>query len=311
MRIHIIGAGALGMLYGGKIANHCLFKLFTHTEEQAKIIKDESLVLTSLTGEVGLSSLAVSFFDQEDFISGEKPDWIFLMVKQKDLTDEVIHRISQGMGDETNLLCFQNGMGHAEKLAAYVPNRQLWLAVTTEAARKSSTNTVLHTGQGSTIFGPAFTEASEDRGQEASRLILLMESAMLLFEFSVSMEKAVWEKLIVNAVINPLSALLRVPNGELCHEEERIGLMKDLFTEAMSISEAEGVLLSCQLWDKILAICHATALNRSSMLQDVEGGRVTENEWISGAILRLARIRRIETPITDVIYRLIRTIDQI
>ena len=221
-----------------------------------------------------------------------------------------MNRMVQGMGAKTNLLCFQNGIGHAEKLAAYIPSRQLWLAVTTEAARKSSANVVLHTGQGATIFGPAFTEEKEgDLGQEANKLIRLMDSASLRFEYSGCMRRAVWEKLIINAVINPLTALLRIPNGELCLDEERIGLMKDLFREAMLTSEAEKVYLSWKLWDKILNVCSTTASNRSSMLQDVEGGRVTENEWISGAIRRIALIHRIETPITDVIYRLIRTLD--
>ncbi|MCL6460230.1 MAG: 2-dehydropantoate 2-reductase [Gorillibacterium sp.] len=310
MRIHIVGAGSLGMLYGARLTSHCQVKLFTHTIDQAKKISEETITLTSLTGEVHSLTPAVSFFHHPEFITGEKPDWIFLTIKQKDLTPEVMSRIVQGMGAATNLLCFQNGLGHADKLTDYIPSQRLWVAVTTEAARKTSACSVLHTGKGRTLFGHALPATTvEDGGRATNRLVQSMDAAGLVFTFSECMKKEVWEKLIVNAVINPLTALLRIPNGELCHEKERLNLMKDLFTEAIAVSEAEGVHLSIHLWDKILEVCRSTAVNRSSMLQDVEGRRVTENEWISGAIRRTAQLHQVEVPVTDIIYRLIRTLD--
>jgi 2-dehydropantoate 2-reductase len=110
--------------------------------------------------------------------------------------------------------------------------------------------------------------------------------------FSVFLSKEldieVKRKLLINAVINPLTAILRIPNGGLTETPERMELTRALFDETFSILSEYGVDGQEASWDTFLRVCAATRDNHSSMLQDAVMGKPTEIDSINGEIVRLA-----------------------
>lgn len=312
MQISIIGAGSLGLLFAARLAAASSVTVVTRLQAQAERIERDGITLLPLAGEKQFYNPPACSITHSMTIE-RSPDWVFLMTKQKDIHSTLLKQLISMVGEDTRVLCFQNGLGHMEQLVEYVAPDKLWAAITTEAARRTGLTEVAHTGQGITVFGPAFADVHRQAGDQeaADKLATVLGDAGLSYRYESCMKLAIWEKLIINAVINPLTALLRIPNGQLCHGKEYIGLMNDLYREAVAVAQAEGVTVSSELWDRIGEICRSTAANHSSMLQDVEAGRQTENEWISGALRQIADKHPIDIPVTTIIYRLIRTMEPI
>jgi 2-dehydropantoate 2-reductase len=116
------------------------------------------------------------------------------------------------------------------------------------------------------------------------------------------------QKLLVNAVINRLTALLRVRNGELLDSEERMNLMRGLFDESFGILSDFGLTESDRLWDRVVQVCRSTRDNESSMLQDVNLRKATEIDFINGAIRDMAIGQGKAAPWNEIVTALVQAI---
>jgi 2-dehydropantoate 2-reductase len=118
-----------------------------------------------------------------------------------------------------------------------------------------------------------------------------------------------WKKLAVNAVINPLTAILRVPNGELLHRPPLDPLIAEIVEEVWRVAARHKIPLPTppELAEEVRRVCRGTASNRSSMLRDVEEGRPTEIDSINGAVVRLGRERGALVPANLALTSLVRT----
>lgn len=126
---------------------------------------------------------------------------------------------------------------------------------------------------------------------------------------SKNMEIRIWSKLVINAVINPLTAILRVKNGELLESAWTRELMLDLYREACLVAEAKDIQLPDDLWQTILTVCEATSRNHSSMLQDIEQSRTTEIDRINGSLLQMAEELNLDLPAHRTVYRLVKALE--
>jgi 2-dehydropantoate 2-reductase len=119
-----------------------------------------------------------------------------------------------------------------------------------------------------------------------------------------------WGKLVINAAINPLTALLRVPNGELLERPAARELLAEAALEATSVALKQGISLPYP--DPVLAVqevARNTAANYSSMLQDVMRGTITEIEAINGAIVKMGEHFGVPTPVNRMLWRLVKSLD--
>lgn len=307
MRIAYVGAGSIGMLVASKMAAAGLDAiLFTRTEEQAKLLNDHSVHLLEDETERVIPMPAYSYENRNAPVHDgeEKPfDWVFLTVKQKDITEPLIIVLQKLLGEQGKLLCFQNGIGHVEQIAGYIPVSRIYLAVTTEGAKRLSPYQVAHTGRGVTTIGPANPANGE---KEQNLLEKTMNEAGFRTFLSNQMIEIVWNKLLINSVINPLTALLRIRNGELSSSEARQQLMRSLLNEGLAVAAALGIRTRDDIWEQLLDVCVKTSGNHSSMLQDVSAGRVTEIDWINGAMLEAAGRLSVPMPVHETIYRLVK-----
>ena len=114
---------------------------------------------------------------------------------------------------------------------------------------------------------------------------------------------------MVNAAINPLTALWRVPNGALLASADRRWLLARLVEEAANVARARGLVLPFE--DPVAyteGVCRSTAANRSSMLQDVERGRPTEIDSINGIIIAEGKRLGVHVGVNEVVWRLVRAL---
>ena len=314
MNIHIIGAGSLGLLYAGKLAaSGCGVTVWCRSEEQASKLRASGITIEEIEGKpqtVAPHAFSVRAWDAfAESGAAADADYLFLMLKQQGI-EEMAREVLAPFGHHRrNLICFQNGTGHLERLRELLPMWKLYAAITTEGAKRTSSSSVLHAGHGTTTIGKMMPAASfiGATSREDHEIELVKELNRAGFEALLSneMDEMIYRKLLMNAVINPLTALWRIPNGALLSSHERVGLMKQLYHEGILVYEAAGIPYGNKLWEWIVSVCQSTSGNTSSMLKDVMDGRTTEVAWINGSIVQLGHKYGVSVPKHELITQLI------
>lgn len=313
MRVAVIGAGALGMLFGGKLAvmqDPAKIMIVAHSAAQSEQIAQQGIevadnmqVLVSHPQSLTMKQLKETIAKQEESLQ----DWLFLTVKQQHIDTSLIDDVAEMMDEcrTLQLLLFQNGIGHTEKFAARISPSRIFIAVTTEAGLKVSANRVIHTGKGTTALG-GMSGDLQRAAAVCDDVKKLLREAGFSCVLSKNTESIVWNKLLINAVINPLTALWGIPNGELLTSPERLAWMRALLDEGMEVAGAIDVHVAENLWEQLLNVCRKTAENSSSMLQDVLAGRPTELAWINGEIVRIAHGKGVSVPTHEKVFDLLK-----
>ncbi|MBW7473664.1 2-dehydropantoate 2-reductase [Paenibacillus oenotherae] len=314
MRIWIVGAGAIGLLYGSRLAQSSVkVTLLTGSAAQAAALAAGGITIEEYgTGAAARAAVDAAPLAGAHAIAGPR-DWIWLTVKQPHLTDDLAASLAALCSGGASLLCLQNGVGHMEKLREAIPERQLYAAISTEGALRLDEVTVRHTGLGSLTFGRWGDLASDDvtiSGQDGSQKMLLdiLEAAGIEGSMSNDMNNRIYHKLLVNAVINPLTAIYGVTNGELPDNDSRKRLMIALHAESEAVLSAAGMSGDGDAWERLMTVCRRTASNESSMLRDVKAGRMTEIDWINGGVAAIARQYGLTTPLNDAIITIVKTL---
>lgn len=373
MTVEIIGGGAIGMLYGARLAlSGCAVRLWTRTEEQAERLHREGIRFTDLAGNTAVAAVSGASFPS--FMPGGRPPgggsrlsgavWIVLAVKQTAIDAPLYSLLRQLAAPDTPVVCLQNGIGHMEKLCAALPDIPFFQAVTTEGALRTGPGGVRHTGAGSlwiarrparrasgeisgdcenfrvrrqpgkgenfrersplaahgdvraeavgdspaTHADPrdALADAQDSLAAALEKMAADLARAGVDVHFSEETDDLVMRKLLVNAVINPLTAVYGVRNGQLPADPHRLRLMRAVFEETKSVLEAaRGRAFQEDLWAFVLEVCRATADNESSMLADVKAGRQTEVRWINGGVCELARAMQLAAPLNAALVTLV------
>ncbi|QYR20099.1 2-dehydropantoate 2-reductase [Paenibacillus sp. sptzw28] len=309
VRIIIIGAGSLGLMYAARLARSGVsVLLLTRTEEQA-----ESLNVNGITLEEAgawLRPVPVTAVTLENYAASrraESGDWIWLAVKQSHLSGDFMDKVAVISSHSAGLLCLLNGIGHMERLEAVIPAAGLYAAVSTEGALRVGDNSVRYTGRGTLTLGRwPKADGLEDEAQKM--LARALAAAGIDTILSNEMDNRLYYKLLINAVINPLTAIYGVTNGELSLDPIRKKLMAALHDECETVLLAAGMRPDGDAWERLLSVCLQTAGNESSMLRDVKAGRTTEIEWINGGISALAKRTGIPSPLNDAVSAIVKAL---
>ncbi|GGF77945.1 2-dehydropantoate 2-reductase [Paenibacillus albidus] len=318
MKIDIIGAGSLGLLLAGKlIGAGNEIRLWCRGPEQALELSRRGLIISYEDEREPLRLAGDRFYSAsiDKFAAAYTQDpgeWIIVTVKQNALHHELPEFLQQVKDAQPHIVCFQNGRGHLAFLQALLPKANIYAAVTTVGAKRASGSEVIHAGEGGIWLGKESADPSADRqgsrGEAEPEAICLIE-AFSLAGFSAHLSKEVdtmiYRKLLINAVINPLTAIWRIPNGELLASEHRIHMMRALYDEAVSVYDACGIGRDSLAWDNILEVCRATSSNTSSMLADVLASRTTEIRWINGSLVEMAERSGMDIPLHRWICRMV------
>jgi 2-dehydropantoate 2-reductase len=200
----------------------------------------------------------------------------------------------------TTVLSLQNGLGNVETLQSMLKNHVL-AGSTTEGAFSLGPGYVVHTGSGVTVVG-------DPRGADSdtcARIKIAFDDAGFQTKTSSNIRGVLWTKAIVNAAINPISSLTRLPNGALAKNAAIREIALRAMDEGISVSYAARIRLvgnPKKLWRTILL---STKPNKSSMLQDIERGKMTEIRQLNGAILSQGKRTGVNTPVNGILTKLV------
>lgn len=289
MKIGIVGPGAIGLLYTFYLQkSNQDVTLFTRNAKQA-----EELNLTGVTcirnGE--RETVFPSILPIESMLD-KQLDYTFIAVKQYHITD--ILPFVQG---ESSLIFLQNGMSHLH-IMQKIGNERIAVGIVEHGAKKEDGHTVHHIGIGVTKFGVV-------RGQ--SSCFKKVFNCFPFDYFPIQIEDD-WKgimrnKLVVNVCINPLTALLRVENGELISNPFFYQIMEQVFQEIAFLVKEEDKEM---VWQMVCQVCEKTSHNTSSMLADVRANRQTEVNAIVGYVLEEAKEQQQSVPTLRFLFNAIK-----
>ncbi len=234
-------------------------------------------------------------------------------------TERAARQLKECLAGDGLAITLQNGIGNREILEKYLDD-----SFTPENPekrhRKSSAVSVVKnsrvalgtTTTGATLLEPGLVKAGGEGkiSIEPHPALGPLEEALRSAKFNVEIvndaHSLIWGKLVINAAINPLTALLRVPNGELLNRPAARAVLRAFAEVASAVALAEEVNLP---FDDPIAVvedvARQTAVNHSSMLQDVRRGAPTEIDAICGAVTRAGKRHHIPTPVNEACWRLV------
>ena len=213
-------------------------------------------------------------------------------------TERVARQLSQVLHPHGIALTLQNGVGNREILAHHLGEERSAQGVTTTGATLLGPGEVRPAGEGVITLG---------QHPRLANFPQILTAAGFNVKTVPNVESLVWSKLLINVAINPLTALLRVPNGHLLKIPAARQIMADAVQEVVAVAQAKSIPLA---FDAPLAAAEDVALrtaeNRSSMLQDVTRGAPTEIDAICGAVVRAGEEQNVPTPVNHTLLNLVK-----
>lgn len=217
-------------------------------------------------------------------------------------TDRAARQLAGCLAADGLALTLQNGLGNREKLEELLGAGRVALGVTTAGGTLLGPGRVRPGGEGPISLGAH---------PRLEPLAALLRQAGFEVDQVPAADDLLWSKLVINAAINPLTALLRLPNGELLNRPSARMLMAAAASEAAAVAAALGLRLTFA--DPVAAaeaVARRTAINHSSMFQDVQRGAPTEIDAICGAIVQAGERCGLPTPVNRALWLLVKAMVQ-
>ncbi|WP_084244973.1 2-dehydropantoate 2-reductase [Planomicrobium okeanokoites] len=285
MNFAVIGAGAVGMLTASLLKEAgCGVQLITRRPEQAKQINAKGI---DLDGKIQF----IDAYTEWDRIPANA--FILVAVKYGHLP-EVIKKLKSNCLDNP-VVFMQNGMMHLDSIPN-LPQKNIAAGIVEHGALKVDETRVKHTGKG--LFKFALLSGDE------KRFLPLLNINGVKAEWHPDADKMLFRKVLLNTMINPLTALLSIKNGELLSNPHAYELLKNIYTELYAAFPEIETLLP---FEQVTALCASTAENTSSMLADKLAGRPLELDTI---LLYTIRRSPYTLPILQTFYHLLKAAEK-
>ncbi|MBV9103363.1 MAG: 2-dehydropantoate 2-reductase, partial [Candidatus Eremiobacteraeota bacterium] len=264
LKVAILGAGAMGTLYGYALAQH---NDVTMVDVRPDVVED-----------IAASGLVVDDGPARRVTATQDPArafgcaFLFVFVKAGD-TLAAVRPFARQLNPSTPIVSLQNGLGNEEAIKAALGERvALVVGITTEGALAVGRGQARRLGIGSTVLGSA--GASGATLQSVARLL---EDAGLSTSIAYDIRPHLWGKLLVNAAISPVAALLDRRNEAIVNDADAAELARAIAAEVAAVARALRIHLpTADPWEYVRETVAAMAEQRNSMTIDLEARRPTE-----------------------------------
>jgi len=305
--ILIAGAGALGSVVGGLLAAAGWPVTLLGRPAHMEAIGASGLAIDGLFGTHRIRGLGCATDPAQ--LDGPYAA-VFMTVKAYD-TAAMAAAVAPHLARDGFLLSLQNGLGNVE-----AAERALGAARVLGARVIFGSELVAPGHARVTVYADPVLIGSPDptdarRQDAAARWAAELSAAGIPAKLTGALTAELWAKVLYNAALNPLGALLGVPYGDLPVDRDTRMIMDAVIEEAFAVARAEGVELAWPDASGYRAVFYgrlvpSTAAHRSSMLQDIERGRPTEIDAINGQVAARGAAHGVPTPVNATLARLIR-----
>lgn len=290
---HILGAGAIGGLWAHTLHDWGFdVTVLCRNESQHLLLQQQGLQVT--TDDVVTTSHIASLFPNQGANQYQHSIHNLLVCTKTYATLEALKQWQSLLHPKVNLILLQNGMGTAQQIQSQFPQANIYCATTTDGAWRAQPWQIIRAGQGETLIG-AFSHHLP-RTPSADFIQHLLKASdqpapSLRISWHEDILTPLWHKLAINSVINGLTAIYGISNGELiCHPQGRPRLEQLCGETEDVMSRCHITPISRGLLKQALRVAEQTASNKSSTLQDCLAGRPTEIDAINGFIIQQGSI---------------------
>ena len=302
IRITILGAGAMGSLFGGLLAEagHAV-ELIDVNPAQIAAVREHGLLIRNDAGE---RRLAIPILRPEE--ARTQPDWLIVFTKAMH-TQGALESARHLIGPQTRLLSLQNGLGNAEKLAGFADASRIAIGMTTVPADLVAPGEVHSHGESKTRV--VMVDGGGDATLDA--LAAALDEAGLPCAVDPDAVVAIWEKVAFNVALNSLCAVTQRTVGALGGDAGGRRLAHAVASEVLAVAQAEGLVVLPERTHATIdhALDHHGG-HKPSMLQDLLAKRPTEIETLNGAVVRAAGKHGIAVPRTEALHALVKMAEQ-
>ncbi|MCJ7746945.1 MAG: 2-dehydropantoate 2-reductase [Desulfobacterales bacterium] len=301
MKTVIMGAGAMGSLFGGllTLSGEDVW-LVDIWKENIDAMRSKGLKVED-RGKIEIIPVKAT----TEVSSAGTADVVLFFVKTYH-TEKAVSDVLVLQKENTVFLTLQNGLGNEEAICKQVDRRKVVLGVTGQGATLLGPGHIRHAGWGKTYVG----ELDEKITDRVTQIAQVFRKAGIETEVSSHVHDLVWEKLLVNVGINALAALTGLKNGQLLDYPETVRLMEALVSEAVEVARRKEIQIDENPMNRVKAVIEATRENRCSMGQDLDYKRRTEINAINGAVVKEAERFGILVPYNQMITDLIKVIEK-
>ncbi len=296
-RIGLIGGGSMGTLFGRHLAEIADVTILESKESVRAGLENAGLrVNDGAPQKVRIAQRARDLFAS---------DVLFLFVKAVD-TLRALRPFAGELNPTTAIVSLQNGVGNEDAiktaLGGAVP---VILGVTTESAETVAPGAVRSSEQGMTLIGSAGASAAT-----AAAVASLLSKSGLRAAVVYDIKPHLWGRLVANAAVNALSAILDCTAGEILRETNAARLAESLAEEAAAVAAALKIALPfANPWQYVTEVIAVGAESKSSMAFDLELGNKSEIEHLNGAVVALGRRAGVATPFNEAVVRLMKSLE--
>lgn len=301
MRIDVLGAGAMGCLFGALLSRANEVRLVDPNRAKLEKLKQAGVTVlepdgTSFTAFPGLRTPEEAH---------TPPELLLIFVKSA-AEKAALDAVRPSLGADTVLLTLQNGMGHEKAMGEIAPPERILLGATQHNASLQSVGVVRHGAAGYTQLGPL-----AGKGEKAAAVAAAFTAAGIETAASPDVRAVIWRKLFMNASASALTGVFRCPLGEVADNPHIWTLCQKLIGEAVAVARADGYAFD---EGEIVSEIHGHLLRSrggiTSVYADLEAGRKTEVDAITGAVAALGRQLGVPVPVSETVAEIIRAMEE-
>lgn len=303
-KIAVVGAGAMGSLFGGLLAEGGLdVTLIDIWEEHIKRIQEHGLKIIGVGGERFVPIKAVRNSQKVGVV-----DIVLVQTKAR-FTREAMENAQTLFGSDTVAISFQNGLGNEEVIAEVIGEERVLGGETAQGSGVVEAGVIRNAGNLPSHIG----EMGGGISERIQRIANAFTNAGLETVGSEDIKRDIWKKVMANIGINAMSALCDFRVGEIFDTPETKETILEALDEAALVAKAEGIGVEASETKEVLLKITSkggTGSNRSGMLVDVMNKRKTEIDFINGAIVRLGKKHGIPTPVNKTLTAAVKGLER-
>lgn len=300
MKIAVIGAGAMGSIYGGHLSQKNEVYLIDKNENIVDTINKKGITLYENGKENKYFPKAVTNSKSLDTM-----DLIILFVKAL-YSETALKENCNLIGNNTYLMTLQNGAGHEDILTKFAPLNKVIIGTTEDNGNIIDKGIVKHGGKGITNIGMITNE----KYNKLSEIKEVFDESGFTTRIHKNIQQLIWDKLLINISLSAVTGILQEKMGFIANNEYAWKMTKTLVKEALSVAKVMNLNFS---EDEILKKIKNTSLNNidgcTSIYTDLKRGVKTEVDTISGAVLKAAIKNNINVPVHEFLINMVHAME--
>lgn len=288
MKIAVIGAGAMGCIYGAHLSVYNEVYMVDTDTETRELIKSRGIILE----EAGEEYRYFPKVKEEEI--GEM-DLVILFVKSV-FSEVALKNNMDLIGEHTFLLSLQNGAGHEKILSKYVPMERVIIGTTEDNGTILGKAHIKRGGNKKTNLGML----EKNNAKILSVLKEVFDASDFITNIYDDIERLIWDKLIVNATLSICTGILELSLGEACDNPYAFSMIEQLLKELIAVAKAKGMDIDyAYAIDKIKKVGLANPKGYTSIYMDIKNKRKTEVDTINGEVYREGKRFSIDVPANE------------